>query len=123
MLRLIPERRVRVVNDQYGCPTIADDLVAAVIRCLDANVTGVIHLANPPPTTWFELARRVALLAGLDPSRISSCGTADHPLPAPRPAYSVLGSERFSALGLEQLPSWEDSLPAIVAKLGKRHQV
>jgi dTDP-4-dehydrorhamnose reductase len=117
MLRLIPERQLTVVNDQRGCPTIAADLAAGTTRCLEAQIRGIIHLANPPETTWFDLARRIAQLAGLDPERISPCSTGDYPLPARRPAYSVLGSERLPRLGIAGLPSWELRLPALVAAL------
>jgi len=122
MLRLVPDRELRVVNDQSGCPTIADDLAAATIRSLDARVTGILHMVNPPATTWFGLARKAVELAGFDPERISPCTTAEYPLPAPRPAYSVLGSERLDPLGVAPLPSWHESLGPVVAALLRRSQ-
>jgi dTDP-4-dehydrorhamnose reductase len=56
-------------------------------------------------------------IAGLDSERIEPCTTADYPTPARRPAYSVLDSERRSDLGVPELPSWRDSLPAVVEQL------
>lgn len=122
MLRLVPDRELRVVNDQHGCPTIAADLAAGAIRALEAGVTGILHMANPPATTWFELARHAVELAGFDPERITPCTTAEYPLPAARPAFAVLGSERRGPLGLAPLPVWRDSLPAVVQSLLKRTQ-
>jgi dTDP-4-dehydrorhamnose reductase len=117
MLRIAPERPLSIVDDQRGCPTVTTDLAAATLQAVDRGARGLLHLTNQGQTTWFGLARRAVELAGMDPGRLSPCTTADYPLPAPRPAYSVLGSERRAALGIEPLPHWEESLPAVVAGL------
>jgi dTDP-4-dehydrorhamnose reductase len=118
MLRLAETRdSFQVVDDQWGCPTITDDLATATVQALDKGATGLLHLANQGPTTWFRLARQAVELAGLDASKVTACTTADYPLPAPRPAYSVLGSERREAFGIDPLPPWEESLPAVVTEL------
>jgi dTDP-4-dehydrorhamnose reductase len=117
MLRLASEREVKVVDDQWGCPTMVDDLAPAAWAALQAGASGLLHLTNSGETTWFLLARAAVALAGLDPGRIFPCTTAEYPTPARRPAYSVLGSERREALGLPPLPPWEDSLPAVVEGL------
>ena len=117
ILRLVRERELRVVDDQRGCPTIAADLAAATLEALDARATGLVHLTNSGETTWFELARAAVTIAGLDPGRISACGTEDYPTPARRPAYSVLGSQRRTSLGMSPLPHWRESLADVVAGL------
>jgi dTDP-4-dehydrorhamnose reductase len=118
MLRLTGEgRSVRVVNDQHGSPTIAGDLAVATIEALDLGAGGVLHLTNQGATTWFDLANAAVREAALDPELLSSCTTAEYPTPAPRPAYSVLGSERAAEIGVSPLPRWQDSLPALVVQL------
>jgi len=117
MLRLAGEGVVRVVDDQRGCPTMADDLAPAAWSALQAGVSGLLHLTNTGETTWFRFARAAVRLAGVDPARIIPCTTAEYPTPARRPAYSVLGSERRGPLGLPDPPSWEESLPAVVEGL------
>ncbi len=115
MLRLVRERdAVSVVDDQVGCPTVASDLAAATAQAVGCGATGIVHLTNRGATTWFELARAAVDLAGGDPGKIQPCGTADFPTAAARPAFSVLGSERCEALGIDVLPGWRDSLPAVV---------
>ena len=114
MLRLAPQRELRVVSDQVGCPTSVHDLAPAALAALDAGASGLLHLTNEGVTTWFELARSAIELAGLDGPGIEPIPTADYPTPAARPAFSVLGSERRASLGLTALPSWRDSLPSIV---------
>ncbi len=109
--------RVRVVNDQHGCPTVAADLAAASLAAATQGAAGLLHLTNTGPTTWYELAREAVKLAGIDPDTVEPCSTNEFPTPAARPAYSVLDSERRSDLGLCSLPEWRDSLPEVIADL------
>jgi len=117
MLRLAAENAVQVVDDQWGCPTMADDLAPAAWAALQAGVSGLLHLTNAGETTWCRFARAAVEVAGLDPGRIVPCSTADYPTLARRPVYSVLGSERRGPLGLPDLPPWEESLPSVVEGL------
>jgi dTDP-4-dehydrorhamnose reductase len=123
MVRLVSEgRSLDVVNDQQGCPTIADDLAIATLEALERSTRGILHLTNQGVTTWFDLARAAVDGAGLDPTLISPCATADYPTPAPRPAYSVLASERLEMIGMAPLPPWRDSLPALIEQLASAHR-
>lgn len=113
--RAVKGEELRVVNDQQGCPTITDDLARATLDALEAGATGLLHLTNRGATTWFELARTAVERAGLDQTLVTPCPTEEYPTPAPRPAYSVLGSEKAADLGLIHLPHWEDSIDGVVA--------
>lgn len=109
----------RVVDDQHGCPTIAQDLAVALDDLVTGLVShrpvGTLHLTNRGATTWFGLAQESARLAGFDPSRVRPCGSEEFPTPAARPAWSVLGSGRLEEVGISHMPHWRDSLPAVVA--------
>lgn len=117
MLDLIARGPVRVVDDQRGRPTLVGDLARGTMSAIDAGATGVLHLANQGETTWYELAREIADIAGLDPERVSPCTTDDFPRPAPRPANSVLDSERLGPLDVEPLPHYRPSLESAVEQL------
>jgi dTDP-4-dehydrorhamnose reductase len=104
MLGLGPE--VRVVDDQVGCPTYTGHLAEALVRLGRTEDYGVHHLAASGSCSWFEFAREIFARAGVD-ARVEPCTTADFPRPAPRPAYSVLGSERG-----HRLPGWREGLDA-----------
>ncbi|MGH3058449.1 MAG: dTDP-4-dehydrorhamnose reductase [Gaiellaceae bacterium] len=114
MLRLGAERdEVRVVADQRGCPTYVGHLAAAT-RELLSRPPGVWHLAAAGDCTWAELAAAVFEDAGLD-CRVTPITTGELGRPAPRPAYSVLRSEREDA---PRLPPWREGLRECLARLG-----
>jgi dTDP-4-dehydrorhamnose reductase len=114
VLRQAQSGGLRVVDDQTGSPTVAADLAAATAAAIAGGGEGFLHLSNQGEATWFELARRAVELAGLDASLVAPCSSEEYPTRAPRPRYSVLGSERLASLGLDPLPPWEQSLPAVV---------
>jgi len=105
---------VNVVADQTGCPTFAPDLAAAALQAMRLGGSGLLHLTNDGATTWFELARASCAAAGIDPERVQPIRTEDYPTRAQRPRYSVLGSERHAAIGVEPLRSWRDTLAEAV---------
>ena len=118
MLRSAWEGRlIKVVDDQQGSPTIADDLAAATIEAMNLGAGGILHLTNQGGTTWFGLAKAALIAAGLDPSCVRPCSTAEYPTRARRPAYSVLESTKIVDLGMKPLPHWRDSLTGMVGRL------
>lgn len=102
---------VNVVDDQQGQPTWTVDVAARIAAMVDANVPpGIYHATNSGTATWFEFAREIFRLAGLDPSRVHPIPSAKFPRPAPRPAYSVLGHDAWGAVGLAPMRNWMDAL-------------
>ena len=80
---------------------------------------GVYHGTSSGETTWFGFTREIFRLAGLDPERVEPTTTEAFPRPAPRPAYSVLGHERWAQVGLPAIRGWDaalaEALPLIMA--------
>ena len=113
MLKLAAERdEVAVVDDQRGCPTYVGHLAAATRELVDRPF-GVWHLAAEGDCTWAEFAEAIFEEAGVD-CRVRRITTADLARPAPRPAYSVLRSERGDA---PRLPHWREGLVECLARL------
>jgi len=113
MLRLGAERdEVSVVADQRGCPTYVGHLADAT-RVLVDLPRGIWHLAADGECTWAEFAEAIFEEAGIDCS-VRRITTADLGRPAPRPAYSVLRSERPDA---PSLPHWREGLRACLERL------
>jgi dTDP-4-dehydrorhamnose reductase len=78
---------------------------------------GVYHATNAGRATWYELAREVFSLLQADPARLRPTTTERFPRPAPRPAFSVLGHEKWAKVGLAPMREWplalRDALPAV----------
>jgi dTDP-4-dehydrorhamnose reductase len=102
-------RPVLVVRDQVGCPTYTGHLADALVRLVDGESYGLHHIAGE--CSWYEFANEIFSRAGVD-TRAMSCSTDEFPRPAPRPAYSVLESERDYGL---ELPPWQEGLADYLA--------
>ena len=114
MLRLGAERdEVAVVDDQRGSPTYVGHLAAATRQVL-LLPHGVYHVAADGDCTWAEFAEAIFEEAGLD-CRVRRISTAELGRPAPRPAYSVLRSEK----GAPTLPHWREGLRETIRALGE----
>ena len=103
--RLAAGERVLVAADTVVSPTYLPDLVDATLDLLVDGEAGIWHLANAGEVTWAQLARDAASHAGLDTGLIRPVPMVQIAGPAPRPVYSVLGSERGTLL-----PPLEDAL-------------
>jgi len=114
MIRLEAEREtLDVVADQRGQPTWTVDVAERLVLVgRDSRARGVFHATSSGEATWYELARCVFELLGADPDRVRPTTTAAFPRPAPRPAYSVLGHERWAELGVAPIRHWQDALRA-----------
>jgi dTDP-4-dehydrorhamnose reductase len=114
MLRLAEERdEVRVVADQRGSPTYTGHLALAV-EDLVSRGRGIWHLAAEGECTWAGFAEAIFEEAGVR-CRVVPITTAKVDRPAPRPAYSVLRSERP---GAPTLPHWREGLRACLEAMG-----
>jgi dTDP-4-dehydrorhamnose reductase len=112
MLRLGAERdEVAVVGDQRGSPTYVGHLAGATKQVLELPY-GVYHVAAAGDCTWAEFAEAIFEDAALT-CRVRRITTAEFGARAPRPAYSVLRSER----GAPELPHWREGLRECLARL------
>lgn len=88
----------RAADDMVISPTYVPDLVNASLDLLIDGERGVWHLANQGAVTWFELACAAAQAAGLDAEGVVPASMVSFALPAARPAYAALASERGQLL-------------------------
>ena len=118
MLRLGQERdEVRVVNDQWGSPTHADDIAQAIYVIIgrllsDAPVRGTFHYAGSGKTTWYHFADFIfdhAERYWQRRPKLTPISTSDFPTPAQRPAYSVLDTSLYRSTFGEAPPPWQYS--------------
>jgi dTDP-4-dehydrorhamnose reductase len=129
MLRLAAERdRLRVVDDQVGCPTYAPDIAEATLAIATRiagqgwrpDHAGVTHLAGPDAVSWCGFAREIVRQSALRGGRsvpIDAISTADYPTPAVRPTNSRLSTARLAEVFDIRLQSMETSLANCLDRL------
>lgn len=118
ILRLASQQpELRIVNDQRGSPTYTRHLAQKLAELAATQAYGVYHVAATGNCTWFEFARKILDLNGVQgietiPINTQECGRL-----AARPAYSVLASEQLNRLGIGPLPHWEAGLESYLAEI------
>ena len=131
MLRLGAERdALRVVDDQRGSPTSADDIAGAVLDIarrlaegVPGTALGTYHLTNSGETTWYGFAAeifRLAAAAGMKTPRLEAIPTSEYPTPARRPQFSVLDNAKIERVFSVRLGPWQQSLARCFEQLVSR---
>ena len=107
------QRELRIVDDQIGGPTAADDIAKAILEIIDAIGRdgfagwGAYHYCGSPTVSRCEFARAVVADSGVS---VSPIATKDYPTPARRPMNSVLDCNRiFRVFGISS-PDWRVAL-------------
>lgn len=124
---------LRVVGDQKGNPTSADDLAHAILGILATlehtgwkdTYSGVFHACGTGETTWHGLAEhtlREAARYGQPMPEVISIATTDWPTPAPRPADSRMNTDKLRHVFGVVMPRWECSVGDVVRKTYSRQQ-
>jgi dTDP-4-dehydrorhamnose reductase len=124
--------RLRVVADQLGCPTNADDLAAAALRVgdrllagEDMGLGGIYHAAGQGETSWHGFAVAIfeeAARFGWPAPPVDAILTQDWPTPARRPADSRLACDKLAAIFGVTMPHWRPSLARAIAAICARQQ-
>ncbi|HEX8769254.1 MAG TPA: dTDP-4-dehydrorhamnose reductase [Acidimicrobiales bacterium] len=118
--RAVRGLELKVVKDQHGCFTLADDLAATIRHLVVDRRAGLFHVTNQGPTTWYRLACDTLIAAGLELTPVQPISTSElrPPRPAPRPPYSVLDNAALRLSGIPLLPDYQDALGRLVTSLG-----
>ncbi len=110
---------VDVVEDQSGQPTWSMDLAHRIVEVVAGQApSGTYHATSAGRATWFDLARAVFEGLGADPGRVRPTTSEKFLRPAPRPAWSVLGHDRWAAAGMTPLRPWREALTEALAVAG-----
>ncbi len=112
MLRLANEGKpLRVVDDQVCTPSYTVDVAATAVALLSADRTGLYHVTNAGACSWYEFARALFELTGVQ-ADLTSISSSAYGAAARRPAYSVLDPAGLRELGLPSLRPWCEALDA-----------
>ena len=121
MLNLFSQKEeLGIVADQFGQPTNANDLAAAIMKIIETEpkTYGIFHFSNYPETTWFEFAQKIAEFSG-SKIKLNAITTEDFPTPAKRPKRSTMCLDKIENTYKIQLKHWENSLQDCIETLQK----
>jgi dTDP-4-dehydrorhamnose reductase len=128
MLNLGNEKKeIGVVFDQTGTPTYSGDLAKTLMDIIEFSennefIPGIYNYSNEGVCSWFDFAREIMIL-GEKNCRINPIRTAEYPLPAKRPEYSVLDKSKIKRTYGIDIPYWKDSLSTALANLKKNKEI
>ncbi len=110
MIRLFNEREIiKVVNDQWGSPTNAEDLAHHMLMIAIGEEYGIYHCTNNGSTSWYGFSTAIARHLR-SKTKIRPCSTKDYQTLAKRPGYSVLDNVMLSLTVGDNMRSWEAAL-------------
>lgn len=124
MLRLGTEKdSLNVVDDQIGIPTYAGDLANAIVNLISLDLVLnadplVLHFSNSGSSNWFEFAKEIMKIEGLD-CIINPIPSTSYPTPAKRPFYSVLDCSKFEKLIGYNFRPWQVALADCINTINK----
>jgi len=115
--------QISVINDQIGSPTYAIDLAHAIMTILQSQnfrqadfETQLYHYTNQGNCSWYDFAQTIFQMANID-CKVKPINTTQYPLPAMRPAYSVLNTKKIEQDFDLNIPRWKISLKRCIDQL------
>lgn len=112
---------LKVVFDQCGTPTYAQDLADAIFDIIEnrrfEDNEGIYHFSNEGVCSWFDFTRMIAEIAGNTGCDIQPCHSDEFPSKVVRPSYSVLDKTKFKSTFGRKIPYWTDSLKTCIRNL------
>jgi dTDP-4-dehydrorhamnose reductase len=122
MLNLTAIRpNLKVVFDQAGSPTYAQDLADAIVAIVESGKfegnEGIYHYSNEGVCSWYDFTQLIAAEVGNTACRIEPCRSDEFPSKVVRPAYSVLDKTKFKTTFGINIPFWLDSLKTCIKNL------
>ncbi|HLJ69005.1 MAG TPA: dTDP-4-dehydrorhamnose reductase [Chloroflexota bacterium] len=109
-----PGGPITVVSDQVLTPSYTVDVARTIVALVRREATGTVHVTNQGECSWYEFAREIFRLTGLEPD-LRAARQADRPMPAARPAYSVLAHGALRRIGIDEPGPWQGALAEYIA--------
>jgi len=111
---------LNVVYDQIGTPTYAGDLATIILENIKKlellEGINLYNFSNEGVCSWYDFAKEIVELKNIK-CIINPIETKDYPLPAPRPAYSILNKDKIKTQLNTSIPYWKDSLKKCLKEL------
>lgn len=109
---------IKVINDQKGNPTNANDLAYHILKIIATEEYGIYHCTGKGECTWYEFAKLIVELSG-EKCEVRPCSSEDYKTLAKRPKYSSMDNMMFRNTVGDEMRNWEDALKSFISKLDK----
>ncbi|MDA3798287.1 MAG: dTDP-4-dehydrorhamnose reductase [Kiritimatiellae bacterium] len=107
------ERVIKVVSDQFGCPTLSRTLAKQIKEVVKNEATGLFHATGEGYCSWYEFAKTFLEMSHI-PFSMEPCSTEEYPTPAKRPSNSILENKRLKDLNINVMVNWQDDLAEFI---------
>ncbi len=114
------KKQLKVVNDQIGNPTNANDLAYHILKIALTDNYGIYHCTGNGDASWFEFASLIMKYAKLD-CEVLPCSTDEFPSPTKRPAFSSLDNLMLRCTVGDEMRPWKEALNTYLTKLLKEN--
>jgi len=109
---ILGKKELNVVSDQISSPTYTRHLADALLNLAQTKHNGVVHVASRGFCSWHQFAKEIVHLVGRNDVLVKPMPSSELKYPAPRPAYSVLSTDRYTELTGTIMPTWKEGLKA-----------
>lgn len=122
MLRLGAERdELSVVDDQFGCPSLAFDAVEKTYQLLESGSTGIFHLSCEGEISWADFASEIFEQSGLE-VKVNRISSEEYSFVAERPRFTLLSNQKAEETGLSILP-WQEGLSLLLEQVAENRSL
>lgn len=124
MMRLGKEKDIiKVVDDQRGSPTHANDLAYHILKLIETEEYGIYHCTGKGECTWYEFAKMIIELSG-ERCEVKPCTSEEYVTPAKRPEYSSLDNMMLRSTVGDEMRDWKEAIKSFIEKVmkGDSHQ-
>jgi dTDP-4-dehydrorhamnose reductase len=111
--RAVRGEPLRVVANQWGCPTYTVHAAPLIWRAATSPWSGTVHLAGAGIASWVDVAREALAAAEIDRD-VEPLDLDDWPSPARKPRFSAMALDRWASLAGESPPEWQSGVRAYV---------
>ncbi|MGM0547281.1 MAG: dTDP-4-dehydrorhamnose reductase [Bacteroidota bacterium] len=117
MLKLGQEREeLQVVDDQWGSPTFAENVVNNCLNLLSQEVNGTFHVTSKGLITWYDFAQAIFKISGIEVN-VEAVDSDAFPTKAKRPHFSKLSTKKVQNIAGSRMVDWQDGLQKLLKQL------
>lgn len=117
MMKLGKEKEmIKVVDDQRGNPTHANDLAYHILKLIETEQYGIYHCTGKGECSWYDFAKMIIELSG-EKCEVKPCTSEEYKTPAKRPEYSSLDNMMLRCTVGDEMREWKEAIKSFIKKV------